>query len=800
VNKPVQPPIDTSMPSLRKMVNAIALAVALITALAAPIGYGLLGYNSDSARASFRADLSASRLASYIYQHQEMWQYQKSRLGNLIALPEAPDQTGRHRITDDAGKLVLSEGDVMARFVMTRVTPIVVAGNPVGLVAFSVPLDPLLQQISLTALFSLLLSVCAYAAVRILPLRVLDSALGALAEANRTILEKNATLEQQNGALRQREQDLQSAEVTLKHRSDQLLEAQQLGKIGDWSYLLGDGKVWWAPEMYELLAYDPESLGCSGAAIKALYVEDGARLVLESQAEVMRTGLVNSVDVKARRGDGSVGDFAVTSKAMTNADGRIIGFSGTIQDISARKTAEASLERLAYYDPLTGLANRALFHREITDVLTRSTRNGSPAALLLLDLDRFKEVNDSLGHAAGDDLLCKVAHMLSRVLGSSHFFARLGGDEFAVILSSFADQSAVEALAAEVVATISGPIALDWGEVDISTSIGVVMIPRDGNNLTDLLRNADLALYRAKEDGRGRYNVFDANMSAAAQHKMVLARELRRAVNSNTELSVHYQPQVELSTGRVTGFEALMRWTHPTFGNVPPSEFIPIAESSQLICDLGLWILRQATLQAKAWIDAGEPPREIAVNVSAAQIWHTDFVSDVVRVLKETGLPPHLLCLELTESLLADHAEGRVRAVLTEFKRLGVTLALDDFGTHYSSLGYLTQLPFDKLKIDRIFVGGIVQSERARKLLEGVIALGRGLGMLIVMEGVEESDEVEILRGFNCDTIQGYVFARPTVAPQALAFARGRDAKSDPSGVVGPASYVAPPRLLAAAG
>jgi diguanylate cyclase (GGDEF)-like protein/PAS domain S-box-containing protein len=799
VNKPVPAPIDTSMPSLRKTVNAIALAVALITALAGPIGYGVLGYGNDSARASFRADLSASRLASYIYQHQEMWQYQKSRLGNLIVLPEAPDQTGRHRITDNAGKLVLSEGDVAGRFIMTRVTPIVVAGNPVGLVAFSVPLDPLLQRIGLTALFSLLLSVCAYAAVRILPLRVLDSALGALAAANRTILEKNATLEEQNDALRQREQDLQSAEATLKHRSDQLLEAQQLGKIGDWSYLLGDSNVWWAPEMYELLAYDAESLGCSGAAIKALYVEDGARQVLESQAEVMRTGLVNSVDVKAKRGDGSVGDFAVTSKAMTNADGRIIGFTGTIQDISARKTAEESLERLAYYDPLTGLANRALFHREINDVLTRGARNGSRAALLLLDLDRFKEVNDSLGHAAGDELLCKVAHLLSRVLSNSHFLARLGGDEFAVILSNYADQAEVEALASEVISTLSGQITLDWGEVNISTSIGVVLIPRDGNNLTDLLRNADLALYRAKEDGRGRYNVFDANMSAAAQHKMVLARELRRAVNSNTELSVHYQPQVELSTGRVTGFEALMRWTHPTFGNVPPNEFIPIAESSQLICDLGLWILRQATLQAKAWIDAGEAPREIAVNVSAAQIWHTDFVSDVVRVLKETGLPPHLLCLELTESLLADHAEGRVRAVLTEFKRLGVTLALDDFGTHYSSLGYLTQLPFDKLKIDRIFVGGIVQSERARKLLEGVIALGRGLGMLIVMEGVEETNEVEILRGFNCDVIQGYVFARPTVAPQALAFARDCEAKSGIPGVIEPALDAAPRRLLAVA-
>jgi EAL domain-containing protein (putative c-di-GMP-specific phosphodiesterase class I) len=263
---------------------------------------------------------------------------------------------------------------------------------------------------------------------------------------------------------------------------------------------------------------------------------------------------------------------------------------------------------------------------------------------------------------------------------------------------------------------------------------------------------------------------------------------------------VHYQPQVELSTGRVTGFEALMRWTHPTFGNVPPSDFIPIAESSQLICDLGLWILREAALQAKAWIDAGETAREIAVNVSAAQIWHTDFVGDVVRVLKETGLPPHLLCLELTESLLADHAEGRVRTVLTEFKRLGVTLALDDFGTDYSSLGYLTQLPFDKLKIDRIFIGGIVSSERARRLLEGVIALGRGLGMLIVMEGVENPGEVEILRGFNCDVIQGYVFARPTPASQALTFARDPGAKVRVPGIVEVASEPAIKRTLSAAG
>ena len=792
--------INTSIPSLRQTVNGIALAVAIITALAGPLGYALVGYGNNSARASFRAALSAHRLASYIYQNQEMWKYQKSRLGELLVLAEDPHKLGRHRIIDNTGRLVLSEGEVPAHFIMTRVASIIVAENTVGFVEFSIPLDNLLLYIGLTALFSLLLSLCVYTAVRILPLRVLDRALGALEAANRTILDKNAVLEEQNRALRQREQDLQSAEATLKHRSDQLVEAQKIGKIGDWSYALGDADVWWAPEMYELLAHDPEILGCSAAAIKALYVEDGARRVLDSQAEVMRTGQVNSVDVKAKRGDGSIGDFAVTSRAVTNAEGRIIGFSGTIQDISARKSAEETLERLAYYDPLTGLANRALFHREINDVLTHCTQTGSRAALLLLDLDHFKEVNDSLGHAAGDELLCKVAHLISRALGNNHFLSRLGGDEFAIILRGDVDLSAIEALAAEVIATISGSITLDWGEVTIGTSIGIVLIPRDGSTLNDLLRHADLALYRAKEDGRGRFDFFEADMSAGAQHKIVLARELRRAVNNNTGLSVHYQPQVELSTGRVTGFEALMRWTHPTFGNVPPSDFIPIAESSQLICDLGLWILREAALQAKAWIDAGETAREIAVNVSAAQIWHTDFVGDVVRVLKETGLPPHLLCLELTESLLADHAEGRVRTVLTEFKRLGVTLALDDFGTDYSSLGYLTQLPFDKLKIDRIFIGGIVSSERARRLLEGVIALGRGLGMLIVMEGVENPDEVEILRGFNCDVIQGYVFARPTPASQALTFARDPGAKAGAPGIVEVASEPAIQRTLSAAG
>jgi diguanylate cyclase (GGDEF)-like protein len=366
--------------------------------------------------------------------------------------------------------------------------------------------------------------------------------------------------------------DLKRREEALRKRSDQLIEAQRLGKIGDWSYKLGDTNVWWSPRIYELLAYNPGEFVPSRDAVISSYEGDGASKVLASQAEVLRTGEPRSVDVKVRRGDGSVGDFAIASETMTDDQDRIVGIAGTIQDISERKIAEEKLEKLAYFDPLTGLANRALFHREINDVLTRCSRTGSQAALFLLDLDRFKEVNDSLGHASGDELLGKVAQVISRVLGNNRFISRLGGDEFAIVLQDCADRAAIERVATDVVAAISGTTQLNRGEVTIGTSIGIALIPSDGATLTDLQRNADLALYRAKESGRGRFVFFEPGMSAAMQHKIVLARELRRAVSENIGLAVHYQPQISLLSGRVTGFEALMRWTHPTLGNVPPSD------------------------------------------------------------------------------------------------------------------------------------------------------------------------------------------------------------------------------------
>ncbi|MBU0581923.1 MAG: EAL domain-containing protein [Alphaproteobacteria bacterium] len=565
-------------------------------------------------------------------------------------------------------------------------------------------------------------------------------------------------------------QHLLEAEAHLKARSEQLVEAQQIGKIGDWSYMLGDTHLWWAPETYALLRRDPATYETRYDDVMADYYEDSLSRLRATQSEVARTGTTKSVDVKARRGDGTIVDFAIISKAIRDKSGALIGFKGTIQDITERKSAEEQLEQLAYFDALTGLPNRARFHLELERAILSNSKAPVNGALLLLDLDRFKEVNDALGHDAGDEMLKKVARLLAAALPENNFLARLGGDEFAVVLPRSTGRKSIEKIAQRINTLLSGSIQLDSGEVSVETSIGIALIPADGRNSTDLMRNADLALYQAKESGRGRFEFFNAGLSDVVRNRLALSQDLRKTVSEGKGLFVHYQPQVQLDTGHVTGFEALLRWDHPERGLVSPTEFIPIAESSHLICDVGLWVLREAVYQAKAWIEAGEPPRQMAVNVSAAQIWRSDFAADVAALLEETGLEPSLLCLELTETLLADHTEGQVRQVLERLNGLGVTLALDDFGTGYSSLGYLRQLPFKKLKIDRIFISGATQSVHARELLSGIIALTRGLNMTAVAEGAELPEEVDMLREMGCDNVQGFAYARPQSADEAIAF------------------------------
>lgn len=735
--------------TLKTTSKRMAAAIAVVVAVAPPAAYGFASYRHLEGKISFIADIQSARVSKYIYAHEALWQYQKVRLTEVIGLYTSKSTDIEQKIVAEDGKTVVSVGESPGILQLQTSAPIRVAERTIGKLIVSIPFAERALELLFISIFTSILGLSAYLG-RAIPMRKL------------------------NRAVRQ----VENARDVLARRSAQLNEAQHLGKIGDWSYNFGEADLYWAEEIYHLLAYEPDNFQPTRDAVLDLYLGDGASQLLNVQAEVIRYGLVRSIDVPVQRGDGTIGHFAVTTKLRTDGEGRKIGVYGTIQDVTDRKTAAEQLEKLAFHDPLTGLANRTLFHRRIDDVLARSKRTGESGALLLLDLDRFKDVNDTLGHAVGDALLVKVAHLLARTLGNSHFVARLGGDEFAILLEGVTGLEECERIAAEIVTVVSGMTVLDRVEVTVGTSIGIALILDHGTSSTDLLRNADLALYRAKEEGRGRFKVFEIGMDEAVQEKVALALDLRNALVNDDGLSVHYQPQIDLSTGRVISYEALIRWNHSVRGNISPGVFIPIAESSHLICDLGYWVLRQSARQAKQWLDEGVPAPAIAVNVSAAQIWNSDLVNDVSSVLAETGLPAELLCLELTESLLVDHNEGRVRSVLKSLKQLGVSLALDDFGTGYSSLGYLTQLPFDKLKIDRIFIDRAPESKRAIELLRGIIALGRGLGMTTIAEGAEQQQEIALLQELGCDQVQGFVYAKPVPANEAIAFALRLDANA----------------------
>jgi len=559
---------------------------------------------------------------------------------------------------------------------------------------------------------------------------------------------------------------LEVARALLDQRTRALEEAHQLGKIGTWHHRLETGRTVWSPELYQLLGLAPDAFEPTYENTTSYFLDDDALRLLRLQGRVLRGSTTEAADIRIRHADGAPRDLAIICKAEIS-NGKIIGLIGTAQDVTDRKEAERRLEQLAYTDPLTGLANRALFKRQLAGLFEQPISEDGQSALFLIDLDRFKEVNDSLGHSTGDSLLIHVAGVLRRELDPQAFIARIGGDEFAVLTSSpCASAEALISLADRIIAKLSVPVELTEGEACIGATIGIAVLPEHGATAEKASRNADLALYMAKEAGRGRAQLFEPMYAEAVDQKLDLGRRLRHAVESG-DLNTHYQPQIDLKTGRVSGFEALLRWSHPERGPISPSEFIPIAESTGLIVDLGHWVLRDACRQMRAWLDAGLPPRSISVNVSPAQIWNGDFETVVSAVLAETGLPAEQLCLELTENLFVDHTKQKVSTTLAALSKLGIQLALDDFGSGYSSLGYLTRLPFNCLKIDRTFVDGIATVPEKRKLLGGIIALSHGLGMSVVAEGAELAEEVNLLTGFDCDFVQGYVFSKPITADQA---------------------------------
>jgi diguanylate cyclase (GGDEF)-like protein/PAS domain S-box-containing protein len=462
------------------------------------------------------------------------------------------------------------------------------------------------------------------------------------------------------------------------------------------------------------------------------------------------------LECRVRHRDGSWRD---TESRVTNLldEPAIHGVVLNMRDVSERKQLEARLVEQVFKDPLTGLANRALFNDRAMHALARRARGDQRVALLLLDLDNFKAVNDSLGHAAGDALLIETGKRLSACVRPSDTVARLGGDEFAVLLEDVDGPRAASVTAERISRAVRAPVVLDGSEVLPSVSIGVAE-SGPGDDADALLRNADVALYAAKHQGIGRIEAYQPTMHAATFERLALSADLRRAVEREDFL-LHYQPITQLDTGRLLGFEALVRWQHPERGLVSPAEFIPLAEETGLIVPLGRFVLREACRQLREWRTA-YPWLTVSVNLSARQLQDPGLVEEIERVLFETHLAPAALVLEITESLLLRDTDNSI-AKLHALKALGVQLALDDFGTGYSSLSYLQRLPMDVLKVDKSFVDHVTSGKKEAALIRTILTLGQMLDLRTVAEGVEDVEQVQALRRMGCLHGQGYYFGRP---------------------------------------
>jgi diguanylate cyclase (GGDEF)-like protein len=432
------------------------------------------------------------------------------------------------------------------------------------------------------------------------------------------------------------------------------------------------------------------------------------------------------------------------------------------QTASAIATGETQLRHLALHDPVSGLPNRIYFGERLESVIEEVRRGGPTAAVFYIDLDHFKDVNDTLGHHIGDALILNVTQRLSRIVRGDDLVARLGGDEFAIITVCSSDSYSLQALAGRIISALCAPYAINGHNIIIGASIGIASIDRRARDAGDILRYADMALYRAKNEGRNRACIYDAAMDADLSNRKLLEGDLLHAIK-NDGLHAAYQPIVNASGDKMVGVEALARWNHPTIGVIPPSDFIPIAEHSGLIVELGEWMLRRACLEGRNW-----PGLTVAVNVSPLQFRRSDFVDVVERILGETEFDPSRLELELTESTLLGNLDSAELSML-RLKAIGVRFALDDFGTGYSSLQYLRRFPFDKLKIDSSFVHSIETAADAAAIVHAIVSLGRGLGMKVTAEGVENAEQHLFLRAAGVHSMQGFRFGRPGTATDVSA-------------------------------
>ena len=565
-------------------------------------------------------------------------------------------------------------------------------------------------------------------------------------------------------ALRRTAEDLRRSE-------GKLANAQRIASLGWWEWDVEAEAFSGSDEFYRILGSSPDSSAAGlDRLIRPVHDEDKGR-VEALVREAAQSGAPFGIEHRIVRSDGATRIVHHQTEVAVDGNGKATRLTGTVQDITERKQDEERIRHLAFFDSLTGLPNRWYLADRLKLAVEAAKRQGRVVGVLFLDLDRFKRINDTLGHNIGDELLKGVGERLRAsvrstdclarvdVDASESVVARLGGDEFIILLTEIRTVEDGARVAQRILDAMAPPFLLHGQEVSVTVSIGISVYPVDGKDVDSLLKNADTAMYHAKEKGRNNYQFYTESMNARALDRLILENDLRKALEQE-QFVLYYQPQIDVPSGQIVGAEALLRWMHPKAGLVPPSDFIPLTEELGLIVPLGEWVLRQACLQGRRWREDGFPSFRVAVNVSARQFQEEDFVATVSRILSETGLPAGNLELELTETVVMKDVDKSSDS-LSRLKEMGIRLSIDDFGTGYSSMNYLNRFRLDTLKIDRSFLKGIPKDADHVAIANAIIAMAKGLNLSVVAEGVESTEQLEFLREVNCGGMQGYLVSPP---------------------------------------
>jgi len=558
---------------------------------------------------------------------------------------------------------------------------------------------------------------------------------------------------------------LERAKQSLRLSEARLARAQKIARMGSWEWDFREGTIYWSDELYRIFGFtpgEPEKI-CKEWIFSLINPADLHAFKRDIFHSVKSSHPFNIIYRTMSRNGGEL-VVNIQGEVERGESGKACLVSGTLLDITARTRAESEIQQLINYDTLTGLPNRSLLHDRLRQAIAQAAQDKHLVWVLCLDLDRFKGVNDTLGHRAGDKLLQEVAKRLAACVRESDTLARLGGDEFVVILNGVVNEKGATVVAKKILALISEPIYIDGQELYITTSIGIAAYPMDGEDGHTLLKHADLAMYKAKEQDRNNFYFFSLDLNIKVMEQMMLENSMRRALERN-EFFLLYQPQVDARTGKIIGAESLLRWNHPDMGLLTPERFIYLAEETGFIVQLGEWVLLTACRQNKEWQNLGFPPVRVSVNLSSKQFGQQRLDEMISAILLETGLDPQWLELEITESAIMKNAEKNI-SLLRKLKDMGIALAIDDFGTGYSSLSYLKHFPLTRLKIDRSFVRDITVNPDDAAIAEIIIAMAQTLKLGVIAEGVETRAQMEFLSFHNCVEMQGYLFSRPVPAGQ----------------------------------